>query len=195
MTKPQSSTFLETSLSRIPCRYVLRGCLYDLRELDGTGLATRVAFEFELRDLKTFSYSHDEPVNGKDVTAVVAAMDRNVQSGLSEVAGGLEQYFNPCSGRFHGGALDPGSLRDHSGGMAIRQGETFHAKGPVPLHPDVHPLLSCLHALAVPLLGARRLCERNEPRCQFSRSANSVRAFERHTTIRSGEDQRTLNLT
>jgi len=28
------------------------------------------------------------------VTAVVAAIDRNVQSGLSEIAGGLEQYFS-----------------------------------------------------------------------------------------------------
>jgi hypothetical protein len=52
-----------------------------------------------LRDSKTGatvwsrSYSHDEPVSGKDVTTVVAALNRNVQSGLSEVMAGLEQYF------------------------------------------------------------------------------------------------------
>lgn len=83
--------------------YVLRGRLYDLREIDGNGLAARVAFEFELRDSKTGatvwsrSYSHDEPVDGKNVPAVVAALNRNVQSGLSEVMGGLEQYFSTRS--------------------------------------------------------------------------------------------------
>jgi ABC-type uncharacterized transport system auxiliary subunit len=80
--------------------YVLRGRLYDFQEIDGNGLAARVAFEFELRDSKTGatvwsrSYSHDEPVDGKNVPAVVAALNRNVRSGLSEVMGSLEQYFS-----------------------------------------------------------------------------------------------------
>jgi ABC-type uncharacterized transport system auxiliary subunit len=80
--------------------YVLRGRLYDFREITGNGVAARVAFEFELRDSKTGatvwsrSYSHDEPVSGKDVTGVVAALNRNVQSGLREVTGGLEQFFS-----------------------------------------------------------------------------------------------------
>ena len=80
--------------------YVLRGHLYDFREISGNGLAARVAFEFELRDSKTSNtvwtryYSHDEPVDGKDVPAVVAALNRNVLSGLSELRGGLEQYFS-----------------------------------------------------------------------------------------------------
>jgi ABC-type uncharacterized transport system auxiliary subunit len=80
--------------------YLLRGRLYDFREIDGNVLAVRVAFEFELSDSKTGTavwtryYSHDEAVDGKAVTAVVAAMDRNVQNGLSEVAGGLDQYFS-----------------------------------------------------------------------------------------------------
>jgi ABC-type uncharacterized transport system auxiliary subunit len=83
--------------------YVLRGRLYDFREIAGNGLAARVAFEFELRDLKTGatvwsrSYSQDEPVDGKNVPAVVAALNRNVQNGLSEVMGGLEQYFSTRS--------------------------------------------------------------------------------------------------
>jgi ABC-type uncharacterized transport system auxiliary subunit len=83
--------------------YVLRGRLYDFREISGNGLAARVAFDFELRDSKTGatvwsrSYSHDEPVSGKDVTAVVAALNRNVQSGLSEVMGGLDKYFSTRS--------------------------------------------------------------------------------------------------
>ena len=80
--------------------YVLRGRLYDFREIDENGLSTRVAFDFELRDSRTgttvwnHSYFHDEPVNEKDVSAVVAAMDRNVQNGLSEVLSGLGRYFS-----------------------------------------------------------------------------------------------------
>jgi RNA polymerase sigma factor (sigma-70 family) len=80
--------------------YVLRGRLYDFREIDENGLSARVAFDFELRDSKTgatvwnHSYSHDEPVKGKDVSAVVAAMNRNVQNGLGEVLASLEQYFS-----------------------------------------------------------------------------------------------------
>jgi ABC-type uncharacterized transport system auxiliary subunit len=80
--------------------YVLRGRLYDFREIDGNGLSVRVAFDFELGDSKTettiwsYSYSHDQPVEGKDVSAVVAAMDRDVQSGLSKVSAGLDQYFS-----------------------------------------------------------------------------------------------------
>ncbi len=80
--------------------YLLHGHLYDFREISGNGLAARVAFEFELRDFKTGStvwtryYSHDEPVDGKDVRAVVAALNRNVASGLSELREGLDQYFS-----------------------------------------------------------------------------------------------------
>jgi cholesterol transport system auxiliary component len=80
--------------------YELRGRLYDLREIDGNPLSVRVAFEFELRDAKTettvwsYSYSHDQPVDGRDVSAVVAALDHDVQSGLSEVSAGLGQYFS-----------------------------------------------------------------------------------------------------
>jgi ABC-type uncharacterized transport system auxiliary subunit len=80
--------------------YRLRGRLYDFREVDGDRLAARVAFEFELQNSETGMivwkryYSHDEPVDGKDVTAVVVAMNRDVLSGLDEIRGGLEQYFS-----------------------------------------------------------------------------------------------------
>ena len=83
--------------------YVLRGRLFDLRELDGKVLAARVTLEFELRDTRTGAtvwrryYSHDEPVDGKNVPAVVAALNRNVASGLSEVRAGLDQYFSTHS--------------------------------------------------------------------------------------------------
>jgi len=80
--------------------YLLHGHLYDFREISGNGVTARVAFEFELRDFKTGStvwtryYSHDEPVDGKDVPAVVAALNRNVVSGLSDLREGLDQYLS-----------------------------------------------------------------------------------------------------
>jgi hypothetical protein len=74
--------------------------LYDFTEIAENGVAARAAFEFELRDSKTGTavwshyYSHNELVGGKAVAAVVAAVNRNVRSGLNEVMGGLEQYFS-----------------------------------------------------------------------------------------------------
>jgi ABC-type uncharacterized transport system auxiliary subunit len=39
-------------------------------------------------------YKHDEPVSGKDVPAMVAALDRNVQRGVEEIKASLDQYFS-----------------------------------------------------------------------------------------------------
>src|ERR1700730_691297 len=80
--------------------YVLHGRLYDFKEVSGNGMLARVAIEYELRETKTGAtvwshyYSHDEPVTGKDVSAVVAALDRNVQGIVGQVKLGLEQYFS-----------------------------------------------------------------------------------------------------
>jgi hypothetical protein len=79
--------------------YILSGRLYDFREIDGNGLAARVAFEFELRESKsgTTVWSRLLPRRTgrrRRHTAVVAALNRNVQSGLREVTGGLDQYFS-----------------------------------------------------------------------------------------------------
>jgi cholesterol transport system auxiliary component len=90
--------------------YLLHGHLYDFREISGNGLAARVAFEFELRDFKTGStvwtryYAHDEPVDGKDVPAVVAALNRGVVSGLSDLREGLDQYFSTHTAAASSGA-------------------------------------------------------------------------------------------
>ena len=89
-----------SSRSDVRGDYLLRGRLYDFKEIDGKVLAARVAFYFELHDNKSGSivwsryYSHDEPVDGKDVAAVVAALNRNVLSGLSELREGLDRYFS-----------------------------------------------------------------------------------------------------
>lgn len=80
--------------------YVLYGRLYDFKEVSASPLMARVTLELELRETKSGStvwthyYSHDEPVDGKNVPAVVAALDRNAQRGVSEVKSSLEQYFS-----------------------------------------------------------------------------------------------------
>jgi ABC-type uncharacterized transport system auxiliary subunit len=80
--------------------YVLRGRLYDFKEVEGSGgLVARVVAEFELHEAKTGStvwskyYAHDEPVSGKDVPSVVAALDRNTQNIVGQVKSSLDQYF------------------------------------------------------------------------------------------------------
>ncbi len=80
--------------------YILYGRLYDFKEVSGTPLLARVTCDLELRETKTGStvwthyYSHDEPVSGKDVSAVVAALDRNAQRGMAEIKSSLDQYFS-----------------------------------------------------------------------------------------------------
>jgi ABC-type uncharacterized transport system auxiliary subunit len=79
--------------------YIVRGRLHEMDELSGAPLTARVAFEIELYEIKSGTtvwsraYSHDEPVGGKDVPAVVAALNRNVQRGMGEVVAGLDAYF------------------------------------------------------------------------------------------------------
>jgi ABC-type uncharacterized transport system auxiliary subunit len=79
--------------------YVVRGHLYALDDVKAPGLAARFSIELELFDTKNSatvwsgSYSHDEPVNGKQVSDVVEAQDRNVRAGLTQLAGELDQYF------------------------------------------------------------------------------------------------------
>src|SRR3984957_3070007 len=79
--------------------YILNGRLYDFKEVTGSAFAARVAVEYELREMKTGTmvwshyYSHDEPVSGKDVGAVAAAIDRNVQGIVSQVQASVAEYF------------------------------------------------------------------------------------------------------
>src|SRR5207245_9512400 len=79
--------------------FALRGHLYDFKELTGSQMSARVTFDLEMRDLKngatvwTHYYTHDEPAAGKDVPAVVAALDKNVQRAVQEIVKSLDQYF------------------------------------------------------------------------------------------------------
>jgi len=84
--------------------YILYGRLYDFKEISASPLMARLTMELELRDNKSGStvwthfYSHDEPVSGKDISSVVAALDRNAQRGMGEVKSSLDQYFSTHSG-------------------------------------------------------------------------------------------------
>lgn len=79
--------------------YLLRGRLYDFKEVTGNGMVGRVALEFELRETKNGTtvwshyYAHDEPCTGKDVAALVGALDRGAQGIVSQVKSALQQYF------------------------------------------------------------------------------------------------------
>jgi ABC-type uncharacterized transport system auxiliary subunit len=80
--------------------YLLHGHLYDFKEVNGSSMSARLALELELRDTKTGDtvwthlYNHDEPVSGKDVSAIVAALNRNVHRATSEFSASLIQYFS-----------------------------------------------------------------------------------------------------
>jgi ABC-type uncharacterized transport system auxiliary subunit len=77
----------------------LRGRLYDFEEVDGATIDCLVSMEFELYDRKDAKilwsrfYSQSEPVEGKQVSAVVAALDRNLDRGLKDLAAGINQFL------------------------------------------------------------------------------------------------------
>ena len=79
--------------------YILYGRLYDFKELPGTPLSTRVTIDLELRDVKTATtvwthyFTHDEPAGGKEISAVVAALDHNAQDAIADIRSGLERFF------------------------------------------------------------------------------------------------------
>ena len=79
--------------------YLLRPRLEALDEIDQPKLAARFAMQLDLYDPKSAatvwsdSYSHDEPVQGKKVEDVIAALDQNVKTGMNQLASDLGQYF------------------------------------------------------------------------------------------------------
>jgi len=81
-------------------QFLIRGRLYDFEEVDGANITGLVSMEFELYDRKsgkvvwTHFYSQSEPVQSKEISAVVTALDTNLDRGLKEVAAGLSQYFS-----------------------------------------------------------------------------------------------------
>lgn len=88
-------------------QFVVRGRLYAFEEVDGGSIAGLVSMEFELCERKSGKvlwshfYSQSEPVEGKTISALVAALDLNLDRGLKEVTTGLNQYFStPVASKF-----------------------------------------------------------------------------------------------
>jgi len=80
--------------------YVIRGSLYDFEEVDSPGnMAARVSLELTLSNRKTRQtvwshyYSQTEPVQGKEISDVVGALDRNLDRGLKEASSSVADYF------------------------------------------------------------------------------------------------------
>ncbi len=81
--------------------FVLQGRLYDFEEVDTDGsVAALVTMEFQLLDRKDGKilwdhfYSRSEPVQGREISDVVTALNRNLDQGLSEVTSGVDAYFS-----------------------------------------------------------------------------------------------------
>ena len=80
-------------------QFILRGHLDRFEEVDGGAMATRIDLYADLFDPKTGltawsrSYEQDEPVNGTDISAVVASLNRNLSRAVSDINAGLDQYF------------------------------------------------------------------------------------------------------
>lgn len=79
--------------------FLLHGHLYDFKEVNSGSRVARVTLELELRNIKTATvvwthfYSHDEPVDGKEVDSIVSALDKNLQRGVMEFRASLDEYF------------------------------------------------------------------------------------------------------
>lgn len=86
--------------SSVEGNFVLQGRLYDFEEVDNGGIAALVTMQFELIDRKdrktvwTHFYSRSDPVQGKKISDVVAALDQNLEQGLAEIESGLDAYFS-----------------------------------------------------------------------------------------------------
>ena len=85
--------------------FLLQGYLYDFKEISGSNLGARLNLELELHDMKTGAIvwtrtcNRDEPVTGKGVPAVVAALDEDAQNCVSDAEASLNEYFAAHSSR------------------------------------------------------------------------------------------------
>ena len=79
--------------------FVVRSYLKSLYEVDKPDFVARFDIHLDLYNPKegvivwSDNYSHDEPVGGKSVAAVVEALDKNVRAGMQYLTSQLDQYF------------------------------------------------------------------------------------------------------
>jgi ABC-type uncharacterized transport system auxiliary subunit len=79
--------------------YIVRGRIERFEQVEGDPLTTRVWLHLSLYDPKSGAtvwaqnYQSDEAAAGKDLDSVVSALDKNLQRGVVELAGGIDQYL------------------------------------------------------------------------------------------------------
>jgi len=79
--------------------YVVRGRVERFEQVEGKPITTRVWLHLTLYDPKSGAtvwaqnYERDENASGTDFDGVVAALDKNLQRGVAELAGGIDQYL------------------------------------------------------------------------------------------------------
>lgn len=79
--------------------YILRGHLYSLEEIDSPSITARFSIELELFQPRTGmvvwnqSYSQDERVSRKTVTAVVESLRQEVLTGFNQLTASLDTYL------------------------------------------------------------------------------------------------------
>jgi ABC-type uncharacterized transport system auxiliary subunit len=79
--------------------YIIHGHLISFYGVDKPELVARFSLQLELYNpatrttVWTQAYAHDEPVNEKNVPAIVEAMDKNVAAGIKQLSAGISQYF------------------------------------------------------------------------------------------------------
>jgi ABC-type uncharacterized transport system auxiliary subunit len=85
-------------------QFLLQGRLYDFEEVDTPQVTALVTMEFHLFDRRSRTqvwksyYSRREPVQGKEIPEVVAALNRDLSQGLSQIIEGLNSYFSTHRG-------------------------------------------------------------------------------------------------
>ena len=79
--------------------YILRGSINHFEEVDTGSLGARVAIDTDLFDpatgatIWTHHYEQSEAASGNTVPDVVAAINRDTERGVKEIAASLDQYF------------------------------------------------------------------------------------------------------
>jgi len=79
--------------------FIVRSYLKSLYEVDTPDFVARFDIHIDVYDPKagrtvwSGNYSHDEPVGGKTVSAVVEALDKNVRAGMQQLTSEMGQYF------------------------------------------------------------------------------------------------------
>ncbi|HXZ19382.1 MAG TPA: ABC-type transport auxiliary lipoprotein family protein [Candidatus Acidoferrales bacterium] len=79
--------------------YIVHGRVERFEQVEGKPLSARVWLRLSLYDPKAGatvwaeSYERDEQAAGDDFASIVAALDKNLQQGVIQLAGGIDQYI------------------------------------------------------------------------------------------------------